>query len=97
MFIFAIFNLWKLFSAELLNGDYGDRVVPFLEDLIAEAYNPERILSLLSIQSLVCGGLKPATYNTYLRLFVQVYFLPTLLNMVQLREMFLNLNLLLSA
>lgn len=58
---------------ELLGGEHGDRVIPFVEDLIMEGHSPERILCLIIIQSLVCGGLKPATYATYQRLFIQTY------------------------
>uniref|UniRef100_A0A0N5AHC9 Sec1-like protein n=1 Tax=Syphacia muris TaxID=451379 RepID=A0A0N5AHC9_9BILA len=64
------------FERELLRGDYGDRVIGFIEDLIAEAYSPDRILCLITIQSLVCGGLKPLTYLTYLRLFIQCEYTP---------------------
>lgn len=67
------FRKFAKLEREILRGEYGDRVIPFVEDLIIEAYNPEYVLRFISLQSIVCGGLKPATYAAYQRIFVQSY------------------------
>ncbi|VDN51341.1 unnamed protein product [Dracunculus medinensis] len=58
---------------DIVQGYFGDRVIPFIEDLIIEAYEPKLILRLIAIQSLVSGGLKTATFNAYQRLFIQTF------------------------
>lgn len=57
---------------EILAGDHGDQVVPFIEDLIIQAAQPTKSLRLICLQSLVCDGLRSATFHHYRRLFVQV-------------------------
>ncbi|MFH4978494.1 hypothetical protein AB6A40_005203 [Gnathostoma spinigerum] len=90
-------NVMKLFNSsddfsdilryeqEILRGDRGDRVLPFLEDMIIEAKQPSVILRLLALQSLCNGGLKPATLSSYQRLFVQSYGIYELSRLIKLQ------------
>uniref|UniRef100_F1L1R6 Vacuolar protein sorting-associated protein 33A n=1 Tax=Ascaris suum TaxID=6253 RepID=F1L1R6_ASCSU len=57
----------------IIRGVYGERVIPFVEELMYDAFQPSRVLRLIALQCLTYGGLKPTTYGTYLRLFVQTY------------------------
>ncbi|VDM49384.1 unnamed protein product [Toxocara canis] len=38
-----------------------------------DAFQPSRVLRLIALHCLTYGGLRPATYSAYLRLFVQTY------------------------
>ncbi|VDK57295.1 unnamed protein product [Anisakis simplex] len=57
----------------IIRGVYGERVIPFVEDLILCAFQASCVLRFIALQCLTYGGLKPNTYTAYLRLFVQVY------------------------
>uniref|UniRef100_A0A8R1Y4Q9 Uncharacterized protein n=1 Tax=Onchocerca volvulus TaxID=6282 RepID=A0A8R1Y4Q9_ONCVO len=58
---------------DILQGAYGDRIIPQIENLILEAYNPLIVLRFIALQCLVAGGFKNATISTYERLFIQSY------------------------
>ncbi|OZC11616.1 Sec1 family protein [Onchocerca flexuosa] len=58
---------------DILQGTYGDRIIPQIENLILEAYNPLIVLRFIALQCLVAGGFKNATISAYERLFIQSY------------------------
>lgn len=60
---------------DIVQGEYGDRVIQQVENLIIEAYDPVFIVRLIALQCLVIGGLKSTTINTYERLFIQVRYI----------------------
>ncbi|MCP9259302.1 Vacuolar protein sorting-associated protein 33A [Dirofilaria immitis] len=58
---------------DILQGEYGDRVIPQIENLILEAHDPLIVLRFIALQCLVAGGFKNATIAAYERLFIQSY------------------------
>lgn len=57
---------------DIVQGEYGDRIVPQIENLILEAYNPLIVSRFIALQCMVVGGFKNATISAYERLFIQV-------------------------
>nr|CRZ25629.1 BMA-VPS-33.1 [Brugia malayi] len=67
------YSTFPKLAIDIVQGEYGDRVIPQLENLILEAYNPLIVLRFISLQCMVTGGFKNATISTYERLFIQSY------------------------
>lgn len=55
-----------------MQGEHGDRIIPQIENLILEAYNPLVVLRFIALQCMVIGGFKNTTIGAYERLFIQV-------------------------
>ncbi|EFO15505.2 Sec1 family protein [Loa loa] len=67
------FSTFPKLAIGIMQGEYGDRVIPQVEDLILEAYNPLIVLRFIALQCMVAGGFKNATISAYERLFIQSY------------------------
>ncbi|VDK76034.1 unnamed protein product [Onchocerca ochengi] len=67
------YSTFPKLAIDILQGAYGDRIIPQIENLILEAYNPLIVLRFIALQCLVAGGFKNATISTYERLFIQSY------------------------
>uniref|UniRef100_A0AAF5PNX8 Sec1 family protein n=1 Tax=Wuchereria bancrofti TaxID=6293 RepID=A0AAF5PNX8_WUCBA len=67
------YSTFPKLAIDIVQGEYGDRVIPQIENLILEAYNPLIVLRFISLQCMVAGGFKNATISAYERLFIQSY------------------------
>lgn len=67
------YSTFPQLAIDIVQGVYGDRMIPQIEMLILEAYDPVMVVRFIALQCLVAGGLKTATMSTYERLFVQSY------------------------
>uniref|UniRef100_A0A915PF79 Uncharacterized protein n=1 Tax=Setaria digitata TaxID=48799 RepID=A0A915PF79_9BILA len=67
------YSTFPKLAFDIVRGEYGDRVIPQIENLILEAYNPIILMRFIALQCLVIGGFKNVTISTYERLFVQSY------------------------
>ncbi|VDN03528.1 unnamed protein product [Thelazia callipaeda] len=67
------YSTFPKLAIDIVLGEYGDRVISQIENLIVEAYDPLIVARFIVLQCLVLGGLKHATISAYERLFVQSY------------------------
>ncbi|VDK83597.1 unnamed protein product [Litomosoides sigmodontis] len=67
------YSTFPKLAIDILQGEYGDRVIPQIENLILEAYDPLIVLRFIALQCMVAGGFKIATISAYERLFIQSY------------------------
>ncbi|VBB29241.1 unnamed protein product, partial [Acanthocheilonema viteae] len=67
------YSTFPKLAIDIVQGEYGDRVIPQIENLILEVYNPLIVLRFIILQCMVAGGFKNATISAYERLFVQSY------------------------
>ncbi|KAM3723740.1 Vacuolar protein [Dirofilaria immitis] len=67
------YSTFPKLAIDILQGEYGDRVIPQIENLILEAHDPLIVLRFIALQCLVAGGFKNATIAAYERLFIQSY------------------------
>lgn len=66
---------------EIISGKYGDKPIPFIENLIIDAVPLMPIVRLIALQSQICNGLKTATWQFYRKLIIQVSLLQ--MNMIK--------------
>ncbi|CAG9531689.1 unnamed protein product [Cercopithifilaria johnstoni] len=67
------YSTFPKLAIDIVQGEYGDRVIPQIENLILEAYNPLIVLRFIVLQCMVAGGFKNTTISVYERLFIQSY------------------------
>uniref|UniRef100_A0A0R3RPD7 Sec1 family domain-containing protein 2 n=1 Tax=Elaeophora elaphi TaxID=1147741 RepID=A0A0R3RPD7_9BILA len=67
------YSTFPKLAIDIVQGEYGDRVILQIENLILEAFNPLIVLRFIALQCMVAGGFKNATISAYERLFIQSY------------------------